>query len=165
MEPPSLGSPMDSMQVISHHGQTCWIPTVCEALHLVGHKVWGPGPNLEGASIRTQRGSEITMKADFVFKEYEIEMGWEHLHRKNCNKRPHEWHKMSASNEDLRPWQTGFIGTSLRSTGSAFHSEKDSETARGSERNSVVFDQKCLQRVPGGAHFHACFRRIDHIQL
>lgn len=108
MAPPSHRSPKDSMQVISQHGQTCWTPTVCEALHLVGHNVWGPGPNLEGASVRKQRGSEITTKADFVFKEYEIEMGWEHLHRKNCNKRPHEWHKMSASYEDLRPWQTGF---------------------------------------------------------
>lgn len=35
----------------------------------------GPGPSLEGASVKTQRGPEITTMADAIFKEYEIETG------------------------------------------------------------------------------------------
>lgn len=78
MEPPSQGSHKASVHVISQHGQIVAEQLQC-ARHCtwcwVGYKVCGPGPSLEGASVKTQRGPEITTMADAIFKEYEIETG------------------------------------------------------------------------------------------
>lgn len=154
---------------------SCWTPTVCKVLHLVmgrTQKYEVLGLHLEGASARTQRGSEITTKAGFVFKEYEIEMGWETCTEIIATRGHVSGHKMSASNEDHKILANRLHLTITRSTEVLSHSEKDSEAAKGSAGKSADSIRNVCHRVPGGAHFHryshihhACFRRIYHVQL